>query len=46
MIATLLSQKQTGNASESGFKPSVWSLVVTAVGEAATEDVGKAIAQC
>jgi len=46
MIATLLVQKQAGNASESSFKPSVWSLVVAAVEEATTEDVGKDIAQC
>ena len=46
MIATLLVQKQAGNASESGFKPSVWSLVAAAVEEATTEDVGKDIAQC
>ena len=46
IIATLLAQKQAGNASESGFKPSVWSLVATAVREATTEDVGKDIAQC
>jgi len=46
IIATLLAQKQARNVSESGFKPSVWSLVATAVQEATTEDVGKDIVQC
>jgi len=46
IIATLLLQKAAGNSSESGFKPSVWTLVVDAVGDATTESVSKNLLQC
>ena len=46
MVATLLLQKATGNASESGFKPVVWAVVVHAVGVATAEPVKKTVLQC
>jgi len=46
IIATLLTQKAAGNASESGFKPSVWSLVVQAVAGATTTGFKKDSLQC
>ena len=46
MVAALLLQKATGNASESGFKPAVWAVVVHAVGVATAEPVKKTLLQC
>ena len=46
IITTLLEQKATGNASESGFKPSVWPLVEFSVRKATVGDVRKNVLQC
>ena len=46
MVATLLLQKATSNALESGFKPAVWAVVVHAVGVATAEPVKKTLLQC
>src|SRR5882672_2164769 len=45
IIVMLLTQKAAGNASESGFKPTVWSFVVQAVA-GATMDSSKDTLQC
>src|SRR5882724_8317195 len=45
MIATLLLQKASGNASESGFKPVVWAVVVHAMGIATAEPLKKTLLQ-
>src|SRR5882724_12943888 len=46
MVATLLLQKASGNASESGFKPVVWAVVVHTVGIATAEPLKKTLFQC
>src|SRR5882672_11073419 len=46
IITTLLTQKAAGNASESGFKPTVWSLVVEAVAGATMDGSKKDALQC
>ena len=46
IVTTLLEQKATGNASESGFKPSVWPLVEFSVSKATLGDVKKSVLQC
>ena len=46
IIATLLTQKVAGNASESSFKPAVWSLVVQAVAGATTDSSKKDALKC
>jgi len=46
IITTLLKQKASGNASESGFKPSVWPLVEFSVSKATVGDVRKNVLQC
>jgi len=43
---TLLTQKVARNASESGFKPAVWALVVQAVAGATMDGSQKDILQC
>jgi len=46
IITTLLTQKAAGNASESGFKPTVWSFVVQAVAGATMDGSKKDALQC
>src|SRR5882724_5662063 len=46
IITTLLEQKATGNTSESGLKPSVWTLVEFSVSKATVGDVKKSVLQC
>jgi len=46
IIAMLLTQKASGNSSESGIKSSMWTLVVHAVAGATTDSTRKDVMQC
>ncbi|KAF8578946.1 hypothetical protein K439DRAFT_1280245, partial [Ramaria rubella] len=45
IIATLLGQKAAGNASDAGFKPMVWKIVVDDLADVITLSVGMYIFQ-
>jgi len=46
IIVTLLTHKVARKASESGFNPTIWSLVVQAVAGATTDSSKKDVLQC
>ena len=46
LVATLLAQKLTGNTTDTGFKPSVWSIVVVDISRIRSGTPKKTVSQC